>query len=78
MLADADSGELRADISQDDLEKLFLLTAREQAAKHGLRVRKAEVSLKSVGPRQLSLDLHLSVIIGFVPAGMHFTLPDRH
>ena len=73
MLADAEAGTLHFDVTHGDLERLMLAKAREHAAKRGLGVRSLNFDLRSVGPRSLEADLHVSVLVGFLPAGIRFT-----
>jgi hypothetical protein len=73
MLAEASEGTVHFDVTHDDLQKLVLAMAREQSSSHGIRIRSVELDLQSIGPRSLLTDLHLSTIVGFIPAGMRFT-----
>ncbi len=73
MLADAREGSVHFDISHDDMQKLVLATARFQSSSTGVTVRSTHLDLQSIGPRSLLFDLHLSTIVGFIPAGMRFT-----
>jgi len=73
MLADAREGTVHFDVSHDDLQKLVLAMSRYQAAGTGITIRSTHLDLQSVGPRSLLIDLHLSTIVGFIPAGMRFT-----
>jgi hypothetical protein len=73
MLVDAREGALRFDLGHDDLERLMLQAARAGAARQPLTVRSTELDLRSIGPRSLTADLHVSTLVGFIPAGLRFT-----
>ena len=73
MLADAREGSVHFDVSHDDLQKLVLAMARNQSSSHAVTIRATHLDLQSIGPRSLLFDLHLSTIVGFIPAGMRFT-----
>ena len=73
MLTDAKEGSLHFDLTRADLEKLLLASAREQGGAHAVAVRSVDLDLKSLGPRAVKADLHVSTLVGFVPAGIRFT-----
>jgi hypothetical protein len=73
MMADARSGTLHFDVSMADLEKMMLAMAKESASKHAITVRSVRLNFVSVGPRSVNVELHVSTLIGFIPAGLRFT-----
>lgn len=73
MLADAREGTVHFDVTHDDLQRLVLAMARYQSSSSGIAIRSIHLDLQSIGPRSLLIDLHLSTIVGFIPAGMRFT-----
>jgi hypothetical protein len=73
MLADAREGMLHFDVSRADLERLMLAQAKEAAATQALIVRSVDFDLDELGPRSLKADLHVSTLVGFIPAGLRFT-----
>lgn len=73
LMADAGSGTLHFDTSIRDLEKSMLTGAKERGAKGLVSVRSISLDLKSVGPRSIDAVMHVSTLVGFIPAGMKFT-----
>jgi hypothetical protein len=73
MLADAREGTVHFDVSHDDLQKLVLAMCRYQSSGSAVTIRSTHLDMQSLGPRSLLIDLHLSTIVGFIPAGMRFT-----
>lgn len=73
MMCDARDGMLQIDTTKPDLQKIALAMAREMAGAHAIGVRSLSLDLKSLGPRSLNASLHLSTLVGFVPAGLRFT-----
>lgn len=65
------SGTLHFDVAVRDLEKSMLTSARERGGM--VTVRDVRLDVKSYGPRSLDLKMHVSTLVGFVPAGMTFT-----
>lgn len=73
MMTDARSGTVHFDAAIADLEKTMLASAKETSGSRGIFVRSVQLKLTSRGPRSLDADLHLSTLVGFVPAGLRFT-----
>lgn len=73
MLAIAVDGSLHFDASPRDLERLLLQGAKEAAGKRAILVRSIDLDLRSVGPRTIMADLHVSTLVGLLPAGLRFT-----
>jgi hypothetical protein len=72
MLADANRAKLEFQATPSDLERILLISAREAGKKYGVSVEKVELKLNAITPHSISLDLHLSTKVAFVPAGMRF------
>lgn len=73
MLADAKEGTLHFDLTQSDLQKLMLAQAKALGASKAVAVRSLDLKLDSLGPRSLKASLHVSTLVGFIPAGIKFT-----
>jgi hypothetical protein len=72
MLADARQARLDFDATRADLERIVLISAREAGKHYGVKVDSVSLKLDAETPRSISLDLHLSTKVGFIPAGMRF------
>jgi hypothetical protein len=72
MLADAKQARLDFSATRTDLERILLVTMREGAKKYGVSIEKVSLKLDAESGRSVSLDLHLSTRVGFIPAGMRF------
>jgi hypothetical protein len=73
VMMDAGEGHLHYDISVDDIKRVMLAMARETTAKTLVTVRSIDLQITSRGDRALDLDMHVSTLFGFVPAGLRFT-----
>ena len=73
MLADAVDGSLHFDASPRDLERLLLQGAKQAGGKRAIIVRSVNLDLRSIGPRTILADLHVSTLVGLIPAGLRFT-----
>ncbi|QOV91118.1 hypothetical protein [Humisphaera borealis] len=73
MMADAGSGTLHFDTLTRDLEKSMLTAAKERGSRGLVSVRNISLDFKSVGPRSIDAVMHVSTLVGFIPAGMKFT-----
>src|SRR5207237_1294914 len=72
MLADARQAKLEFEATRSDLERILLVSAREAGKKYGVSVEKVDLKLDALTPHSISLDLHLSTKVAFIPAGMRF------
>lgn len=72
LLADAQKGTLRFDATSDDLERVVLATAREIAGPYGVEIVSDSVKIEAKTPHSVSLTLHVSTRVAFIPAGMTF------
>jgi len=73
LMTDADCGTLHFDTSVADLQKSMLTAARERGSRGLISIRDVTLDLHSVGPRSLDVIMHVSTLVGFVPAGLRFT-----
>ncbi|HEX4124873.1 MAG TPA: hypothetical protein VHY37_09135, partial [Tepidisphaeraceae bacterium] len=74
LLSDADHGTFRFDASFDDLNKIILTMARQQASPYGVDVKDTQFGLTTdpVG-RSLTATLRLQTTFCYLPAGMNFS-----
>jgi hypothetical protein len=73
MMTDAKAGTFHYDSTIADMEKMMLASARESASKHAVTVRSVKLNMKNLGPRSIYVDLYVSTLVGFVPAGVRLT-----
>jgi hypothetical protein len=73
MMADVGSGALHFDASTADLERIMLAMAKEMSAGKPITIRSVDLNFTSRGDRSLDADLHVSTLVGFIPAGLRFT-----
>lgn len=73
LMTDASHGTLHFDTSIRDLEKSMLSTAKEKGSRGLVTVRNIRLDFRSVGPRSLNAVMHVSTLVGFIPAGLRFT-----
>jgi hypothetical protein len=73
VMADASQGTLHFDTSVEDMRKVVLAMAKETASKSLVTIRAIDLKFTSRGDRALDLDMHVSTLFGFVPAGLRFT-----
>jgi len=72
-LADAKAGTLHFDATLNDLERLMLAAAQRGGGVQAVRVRAIDLDLESLSERSLAADVHVSTLVGLVPAGVRFT-----
>jgi hypothetical protein len=73
VMTDARAGTLHFDTATADLQRVALAIAKESAGKYAVTVRSVDLKLTSAGPRSINVDLHLSTLFTFIPAGLRFT-----
>lgn len=73
LMSEASAGTLHFDADIAEMEKSMLTAARERGAKSLVTVRNLSLDFKSFGPRSIDVAMHVSTLVGFVPAGMKFT-----
>lgn len=73
LMSDAASGTLHFNANLAEMEKSMLTTARERGARSLVTVRNLKLDMKAFGPRSVDIVMQVSMLVGFVPAGMKFT-----
>jgi hypothetical protein len=74
LLSDADHGTLRFDASFDELNKLILAMARQEASPYGVTVNDTNFQLTTDATgREMTARLRLQTTFCFLPAGMSFS-----
>jgi hypothetical protein len=72
MLADATEASFQFEATNADMEKMLVQDLTLAGKKYGVKVKKATLKLTAVNNRSIDVDLHLSTVVAFVPAGMRF------
>jgi hypothetical protein len=73
LLAEARKGSLSIEMTTRDIERLIKSAASEAAAPYAVSIVGTQFALDADNDRSLSVRLHLSTKVGFIPAGLTFS-----
>jgi hypothetical protein len=80
-LAQAHNGQVSANITRADIEKLLLAGAKQAAASKGVTIEETALKLRSVGPRSIEVNLNVRARMSFfsanVPISGRLVIDDR-